>query len=278
MKSRALAAPLSLNENLASYLSYLNRALKANFAYKSSTFLGLFTGALSYGITVLVWRHVYAQGGPAHALSANEMFAYLALAFCLNYALTINIDQRVGQRIRLGLIATDLLKPLDFQLTQAVQALSDSLFNGFVGLGVLTVVYTVLGGAILPKNLNCLLLFLPSVFLAFVVQYSIVFFFIQGAFYTYSGYGLFASRIALHQTFSGLQAPLILYPPVLLAVGRWLPFQHIIFTPISIYMGRVEGAPALSLLGEQALWAAGLYLVGHFTLRKALGQLEIQGG
>lgn len=278
MKTRALAVPLSFTENLAGYLSYLNRALKANFAYKSSTFLGLFTGALTYGITVLVWRHVYAQGGPARALSANEMFAYLALAFCLNYALTINIDQRVGQRIRLGLIATDLLKPLDFQLTQAIQALSDSLFNGFVGLGVLAVVYTVLGPVILPKNPACLLLFLPSVFLAFVVQYSIVFFFVQGAFYTYSGYGLFASRVALHQTFSGLQAPLILYPPILLTIGRWLPFQHIIFTPISIYMGRVEGAQALNLLGEQTLWAAGLYLVGHYTLRKALGQLEIQGG
>ena len=278
MKSRALATPLSFTENLASYLSYLNRALKANFAYKSSTFLGLFTGALTYGVTVLVWRHVYAQGGPARALSANEMFAYLALAFCLNYALTINIDQRVGQRIRLGLIATDLLKPLDFQLAQAVQALSDSLFNGFVGLGVLAVVYTFLGTAVLPKNLSCLLLFLPSVFLAFVVQYSIVFLFIQGAFYTYSGYGLFASRIALHQTFSGLQAPLILYPPILLVIGRWLPFQHIIYTPLSIYMGRVEGTQALSLLYEQALWAFGLYVVGHFTLRKALGQLEIQGG
>jgi ABC-type uncharacterized transport system permease subunit len=114
--------------------------------------------------------------------------------------------------------------------------------------------------------------------LAFVVQYSIVFLFIQGAFYTYSGYGLFASRIALHQTFSGLQAPLILYPPILLVIGRWLPFQHIIYTPLSIYMGRVEGTQAMSLLYEQALWAFGLYVVGHFTLRKALGQLEIQGG
>jgi hypothetical protein len=40
----------------------------------------------------------------------------------------------------------------------------------------------------------------------------------------------------------------------------------------------VEGPQALQLLGEQALWAVGLYLVGHYTLRKALGQLEIQGG
>ncbi len=275
---RPLARPLSFSESFRGYLTYLNRALKANFAYKASTLIGLFTAALTYGVTVLVWNHVYSQNGSSLSLPRREMFAYLALAFCLNYALSINIDQRVGQRIRLGLIATDLLKPLDFQLSQAVQALSDSLFNGFVGLGILAVVFYFLGGQVLPKGPQALGLFIVSLFLAFLVQYSIVFLFIQGAFYTYSGYGIFASRISLHQTFSGLSAPLTLYPPVLLAVGRWLPFQHVIFTPVSIYLGRVEGAAALQLLGEQALWGIGLYAAGHFVMRKALGQLEIQGG
>jgi ABC-2 type transport system permease protein len=259
-------------------MAYLNRALKANFAYKASTFIGLFTSGLSYGTTILIWNHVYTQKGSVLSISQREMFAYLALAFCLNYALTINIDQRVGQRIRLGLIATDLLKPLDFQLSQATQALSDCLFNSFVGLGILGVVFYFLGSQILPKSPEAFGFFIVSLLLAFLVQYSIVFLFIQGAFYTYSGYGIFASRIALHQTFSGLMAPLTFYPPVLLSIGRWLPFQHVIFTPVSIYLGKVEGSSALRLLGEQALWGLGLYIVGNFVMRKALRQLEIQGG
>jgi len=275
---RPLAAPLNLRENLFGYFSYLNRALKANFAYKATTVVGLFTAGLTYGITVLVWNHVYSSKGSTLTLPKQEMFAYLALAFCLNYALTINIDQRVGQRIRLGLIATDLLKPLDFQLSQAVQALSDCLFNSFIGLGILAIVCYLLGPMILPKSPAALGFFLISLFLAFMVQYSIVFIFIQGAFYTYSGYGIFASRIALHQTFSGMQAPLFLYPPILLSIGRWLPFQHIIYTPIALYMGKVEGNAAWSLLGEQALWALGLYIAGNLIMRRALRQLEIQGG
>lgn len=275
---RPLARPLNFWESFNGYLAYVNRALKANFAYKASTFLGLFTAGLSYGVTVLLWNHVYTQKGSSLLMTRQEMFAYLALAFCLNYALTINIDQRVGQRIRLGLIATDLLKPLDFQLSQAMQALSDALFNSFVGMGILVLVFYFLGGQILPKSPEAFGLFLVSLFLAFLVQYSIVFLFIQGAFYTYSGYGIFASRIALHQTFSGLSAPLTFYPSVLLTVGRWLPFQHVIFTPVFIYLGRVEGADAYRLLGEQALWGFGLYAAGYFAMRKALGQLEIQGG
>lgn len=275
---RPLAPPLTLSENILGYLSFLNRALKANFAYKASTVLGLFTAALTYGITVLVWNHVYDQKGSSLNVTRQEMFAYLAMAFCLNYALTINIDQRVGQRIRLGLIATDLLKPLDFQMTQAFQALSDCIFNGFIALGIMAVAFSALGRQAFPKSPEAFGFFLASFFLAFIIQYSIVFFFIQGAFYTYSGYGIFASRIALHQTFSGLQAPLTLYPPILRSIGAWLPFQHVVFTPITLYTGRAEGAQAWHLLGEQALWAAGFYLLGNLVMRKALKQLEIQGG
>ena len=275
---KALAAPLTLAENARGYLSLLTRALKANFAYKGSTFIGLFTAALIYGITLLVWRHVYAQKNGALSLPADQMFAYLALAFCLNYALTINIDQRVGQRIRLGLIATDLLKPLDFQMAQAMQALSDCLFNGLIALGVWAAAFFFLGKGVFPAGPAAFLFFIPSLFLAFLVQYSIVFIFIQGAFYTYSGYGIFSSRIALHQTFSGLQAPLMLYPPILKHIGDWLPFQHVIYTPIALYTGEVTGPSAWKLLGDQLFWAAGLYAVGQFLMRKALSQLEIQGG
>ncbi len=275
---KALAAPLNFRESAAGYRALLNRALKANFAYKGSTLIGLFTAALTYAITLLVWRHVYAQKGGTLSISSEQMFAYLALAFCLNYALTINIDQRVGQRIRLGLIATDLLKPLDFQMSQAMQSLSDCLFNGLVGAMVFATAYLFLGKSLFPQSWESFLFFIPSLILAFWIQYSLVFIFIQGAFYTYSGYGIFSSRIALHQTFSGLQAPLILYPPVLRTVGDWLPFQHIIYTPITLYMGRAAGLEAWRLLGWQALWAAGLYFIGQWVMKKALSQLEIQGG
>ncbi|MGH7738801.1 MAG: ABC transporter permease [bacterium] len=273
-----LARPLGFWESARGYVALLNRALKANFAYKGSTLIGLFTAVLIYAITLLVWRHVYAQRGASLSISPEQMFAYLALAFCLNYALTVNIDQRVGQRIRLGLIATDLLKPLDFQMSQAMQSLSDCLFNALIGVLVFATAYAFLGKSLLPSSPSAFFFFIPSVILGFWIQYALVFIFIQGAFYTYSGYGIFSSRIALHQTFSGLQAPLVLYPPALRSVGNWLPFQHIIYTPITLYMGKVQGPQAWRLLAWQALWAVGLYLAGQFLMKKALSQLEIQGG
>jgi len=190
----------------------------------------------------------------------------------------MNIENRIGQRIRLGLIATDLLKPVDFQLSQALQCLSDGIFNGALGLVVFVFGYFFLGPEVLPHSLPAFGLFLISFFMAFLVMYSICFVFVQGAFYTYSGYGIFASRGALHQTFSGMSAPLALYPPLFNTIGLWLPFRHAIYTPVSIYMGWVQGREAVDLLFQQAAWVAGLSLLGRFLMVKALKQLEVQGG
>ncbi len=278
MTIRALASPLTLPDLVRGYLSLLNRSLRANFAYRATTVMGLVTAALSYAITIMVWRRVYAENPGNLAVPREDMYAYLALAFCLNYAVSINVEMRIGQRIRMGLVATDLLKPVDFQVAQGFQSLADALFNATLALCVFACTYLLLGPSVLPATGASLGGFAASLLLAFVLQYSISFLFVQGAFYTYSGYGIFASRIAMHQTFSGVAAPLTLYPPVLKSIGAWLPFQHVIYTPIRIYTGELQGASVFEALGRQALWIAALFIVGRLVMKHALRQFEIQGG
>jgi len=275
---RPIQPQLNVRENLRSYASLFVRALKASFAYRAATVTSVIGATCIYAIPMLVWRFVYAQDSGTTTIPKAQMFPYLLLACCVNYGLSMNIENRIGQRIRLGLIATDLLKPVDFQLSQGLQCLSDGLFNGSLGLVVFVFGYLILGPEVLPKNAGAFGLFLISFLLAFLVMYCICFVFVQGAFYTYSGYGIFASRGAMHQTFSGMSAPLALYPPFLKTAGFWLPFRHTIHTPVSIYMGWVKGPQAVDLILQQAAWVAGLFLVGRFLMGKALKQLEVQGG
>jgi len=275
---RALSRPLSPLDLAKGYLSLLNRSLRANFAYRSTTVMGLLTAALSYALTMLVWKCVYDENPGTVTIPHAQMFSYLALAFCVNYAISMNVENRVGQRIRMGLIATDLLKPVDFQTAQAVQALADGLFNSTLGVCVFACSYLLLGPSILPASPSALGAFAVSLLLAFLIHYGICFLFIQGAFFVNNGYGIFAARFALHQTFSGLSAPLTLYPPVLKTLGAWLPFQHVIYTPISIYTGALQGQAVFLALGRQALWALALFLGGKFLMTKALKQFEVQGG
>lgn len=258
------------------YWSYFYRALRANTVYRSSLWFGLFSAFLSFFIIFFIWTTVL-HSPDARALPPN-LPAYLALAFALNFALSLNVEFRIGQRIRQGWIAVDLLRPVDFQGAQAAQALADGLFNAGLGLVVLAAAAPFLGSTLLPAQPLNLVFFFPSLFLAFLLQFSLSFLFVQGAFFTYSHYGVFASRMALHQTFSGLSAPLSLYPPFLQKIAVWLPFQHVLYTPIRIYQGQNTPGHMMELLIQQALWTILIFLLGRALFRRALFQLEIQGG
>jgi ABC-2 type transport system permease protein len=238
----------------------------------------LLTASVVYAVTILVWRQVYVQNSAGMPISREDMFTYLLLACCISYALNVGIEFRIGQRIRSGLIATDLLKPIDLQISQFIQCLSDSLFNGMLGLVVFFFGYLFLGPNVFPASLTSFGLFIVSFLLGFLVMYSICFVFVQGIFYTYSFYGVLTSRNALQLTFSGLYAPLTLFQPVLKSIGYWLPFRHTIYTPVSIYMGWFKGTEAYLLMLEQAAWVVGLSILGRLLMLKSLKQLEVQGG
>jgi ABC-2 type transport system permease protein len=206
------------------------------------------------------------------------LFPYLLIAFCLNNAMSVSSEFRGAQRIRMGLIATDLLKPVDFQTAQLMQSVSDCLFNACLMVPVFLCGCFFLGNAMAPASASSFGLFTLSVVLGLLVQFGIVFFFVQGIFFTLNNYGIQVARGALHATFSGLSAPLVMFSPVLRNVGEALPFQYIIYKPVLLYQGTITGVEAWQTLGQQALWASGLVLAGRWLFSRIVQSLEVQGG
>jgi ABC-2 type transport system permease protein len=263
---------------LGAQVALFLRAARTSFAYKPALLLSMLVSGVGYAVPLLVWRHVYAARKEPLAVPASQLFPYLLLAASLHFVFFMGVESRVGQRIRLGLIATDLLRPVDFQLTQLSQALADLLLNVTVVLPFVGLAYALWGSAALPAGPAALAAFGLSAVFAFLIQFSLAFIFVQTAFITLSNYGIFVARNALQQTFAGISAPLALFPPGLRAVAEHLPFCHAIHTPVSIYLGSISGAALWHALAVQAAWAMGLLILGRLTLRFSLFHLEIQGG
>lgn len=271
-------APSFWSGELRAQAALFVRAARTSFAYKPAMLLGMLTVSIGYLVPMLVWRHVYAESGQTLVMPKSQLFPYLLLAAALNFCFFLGVESRVGQRIRMGLIATDLLRPVDFQLTQLTQALSDVLLNVVMVLPFVGLAYGLWGAAALPHGLGALLGFFASAFLALLIHFSMSFIFVQTAFITFSNYGIFVARNALQQAFSGISAPLVLFPPALRAVAEHLPFCQTIHTPVSIYLGAISGAALGQALLIQAAWALGLLLLGRLLLGFSLRYLEIQGG
>lgn len=259
--------------SLRSYRGFFAKALQAHLAYGGSLFVSLVASATGYLITVMIWNYAF-KGRPTQP----GFYAYLTMGFILTYSFNVFLERSIGERIREGLVATDLLKPVDFQAFYMVQALSDVFFQALIAAAMWLIGLAALGSAMLPASAAAFGLFCLSFLLAFFVQYAICFIFVQGIFLTNANYGIFASRVALHQAFSGVFAPLSMFPPAFLAIATFLPFRHVVYTPTAIYLGWIQGPEALTLLGEQFLWALGLTILGRICFRAILSKIAIQGG
>jgi len=69
-----------------------------------------------------------------------------------------------------------------------------------------------------------------------------------------------------------------MFPPALRNVLAWLPFEHIAYTPLRIYLGKLQGVAALEALGVQLLWAMALLALGSRFWHLMARKITIHGG
>jgi ABC-2 type transport system permease protein len=268
----------AVSRRLAAFFSLARCTTQSRWTYRWSSFTNLLASALSCSIFFLVWQEVYRQNPDASFVPRKEIFSYLALAFVVNFALSVSVEIRFHQRMDAGLIAIDLTRPLGFFALQLGQAFGESVGNWVTASVVYFAAWCFLGDAALPASMGAMLLGVVSGSLAFLVNFGISYVMAQWLFFVTSFYGVIYMRLALHQIFSGLAAPLALFPPLLGAVAWCLPFRHVVETPVLIWLGMVSPSSVPGLLGAQIAWAVGLLLLGNAFFRHGLKRLQIQGG
>jgi len=69
--------------------------------------------------------------------------------------------------------------------------------------------------------------------------------------------------------------PLTFFPHWAQPLLAWLPFQAITYTPVAMYLGKVNVLGGLTI---QLGWAVLLYLLVRLMWSKALDVLTVQGG
>jgi ABC-2 type transport system permease protein len=264
--------------SLRAFGALVEKTLRARTVYGIATLLSVLASGAGYCIFLLVWSEVYRQRPGAPALPASQVFPYLVTAFVLNFTLASSLESRAGLRIMRGLVSVDLSKPMGFLPWHLAQALGDLLGNALLALPMAAVGVAALGHGLAPPTAGAGLLGFGSLLLGFLVNFSLGFLIIQAFFVTDSYYGVAFTRTALHGAFSGLSAPLALFPEPLRSIAACLPFRHVIETPARVWLGQVQGREALHFIALQALWIAILLPLGHAVFRVALRRIQIQGG
>ncbi|MBI4812128.1 ABC-2 family transporter protein [Candidatus Falkowbacteria bacterium] len=254
------------------YWHIFKNSFQAGLVYRFNVFTSFFTAALSLVIFIYLWFSIYNQGGRLGDYNLRELIIYyIVSSFIALIIKAKDIGWVIGDEIRLGGISSYLVRPISF--------LYKSFFDNLGQAALMAAIFgvAVFAPLLFLQNFFSLftgVLFAASVFLAVCLNFLI--FYLVGISTFYFGFvmGFNFIMINIASFLSGGFIPLDLLPKWLFIISAWLPFKYLIFYPISIAMGKVNGYEALSGLGAGVLWMMILFLAAKILFKRGLKKYE----
>ena len=275
-----LAAPsAALRRLLAKYSEFIRIGFVNILAFRLRYYTGILTYLINVTVYYFIWRAVFAQAaGPIAGFSLPQILTYVSVGWILRSFYWNTIDQEMAYEVIEGKIAMDLIKPVSVQWMWLTRAMGESAFRLILLTAPTAVVVTLLFPLLPPASPASLALFLAAATGSFLLMGAINFLIGTCAIPLKSILALIRAKYWLIELLSGLLVPLSFFPRPLRLISAWLPFEHIAYTPLQIYLGRFTPAVSLRMLAVQYAWVAALLALGHLWWVRATRRITIHGG
>jgi ABC-2 type transport system permease protein len=268
----------ALASALAPYIEFSRVGFVNILAFRLRYFTGILTYTLNVTVYYFIWSAVYHPGQSIAGYNLPQMITYISVGWIIRSFYTNTIDQEMAYEVIEGKIAMDLIKPVSVQWMWMSRAIGESAFR----LGLLTlptaIVVSFAFHVQAPASREDFLLFLPAVLGSFFLMGAINFMIGTCAIPLKSILALIRAKFWLIELLSGLLIPMSYFPDKVRAVLAWLPFEHIAYTPLQIYLGKLDWPHALRALATQWLWVFALLVLAHLWWTRASRKITIHGG
>lgn len=258
-------------------VAYVRVGWRSALSFRANLFVGLAGMMIQIALTVTVWRVVYANRPVVRGVGADDAVAYAALAACLAAVAVPFWFSRIPERVRTGAIASDVIRPIGV----IPQSLATNAGASLAAIPRATVGFALallLGAFRPPESVGSGVAFAASVLAGWCIAMMLNLAVSMVAFWTLETRGAFHIYRTVAAFFSGVLVPLWFMPDWLRTGLEWLPFQAQVFTPLSIYLGRLHGTGMWLALGVQLCWVVVIYGLLKLVTWRALRKVVVQGG
>jgi ABC-2 type transport system permease protein len=205
------------------------------------------------------------------------MKLYTVASIIFGFFIGSNIEKSVTGRIRDGSISMALTRPVSYPMTIFVEQMAFTVQN--VALRVLpylliALIFRIGAGGDAYFSVALVL----SMLIAYLLMAFFEMFFGLIAFWTMEISGIIQVRNALMLVFSGSMIPLWFFPDWLFNIAILLPFQAIYNIPLSILIGRIEGAAVWDALLTQVIWLVVFFGLSMLFWGKTRRRVVVNGG
>ena len=280
-----LALPRSsLRAALAPYLEFTRVGFVNILAFRLRYYTGILTYVINVTVYYFIWKAVFAQTGvvPGQTQIAGyslaQILSYVSVGWIIRSFYWNTIDQEMAYEVIEGKIAMDLIKPVSVQWMWLARSMGESAFRLILLTAPTALVIWLLFPILPPASGVHFTLFFAAAVGSFLLMGAINFLIGTCAIPLKSILALIRAKYWLIELLSGLLVPLTFFPRPLRVISSWLPFEHIAYTPLQIYLGKLSPREAALLLLIQWAWVAILLWLGHLWWLRATRKITIHGG
>jgi len=247
-------------------------------AFRLRYYTGIITYFINVSVYYFIWKAVYTYDPEFAGLSFPEMVTYVAAGWIIRSLYFNNIDSQMAQDILEGKISMVMLKPVGIQASYISRALGEAAFR-LVMLTVPTaLVISFLFPVVPPASPAHFGAFLAAVVFSILIVAALNFIVGACAVSLKSILGLLRAKFWMQELLSGLLVPITLFPSPFREISGYLPFQHIGFTPLMIYLGKLSWPEIGRAFALEAIWVAALLAFGAWLWRTLSRRITIHGG
>ncbi|MBN1992422.1 MAG: ABC-2 family transporter protein [Anaerolineae bacterium] len=265
-------------KSIRKYLILTEQALQAALAYRMRFFISLLSGLVQALVLYYIWQVVYLKHDELNGFTLSQMVTYVFISYAVKNLYSFYTEIGISSKIRDGSVAMELIKPLSYQWARFFESLGpvviEGILIGLIVLGVGFAFFKIDG----PANGVAGGIFLVSLGLSVLVNFCLSYIVGLFSFWTTGMFGLVNSKRFIVDFFSGSLVPLAFFPAWLKNVALALPFHAIVYLPVSIYLGQIEGRQMYYALLTQLMWVVILWTLGHVMWSQASKRVTIHGG
>jgi ABC-2 type transport system permease protein len=277
MSSRAAA--------LAPYLEFSRIGFVNILAFRLRYYTGILTYLINVTVYYFIWSAVYHPIAGRSAATASiggynlpQMLTYVSVGWIIRSFYWNTIDQEMAYEVIEGKIAMDFIKPVSIQWMWLWRAMGESAFRLIMLTAPTAVVIALIFPVMKPASAGHFAMFLLAAIGSFLLMGAINFMIGTCAIPLKSILALIRAKYWLIELLSGLLVPVTMFPRVLQRIMAFLPFEHIAFTPLQLYLGKISGADAARALATQWFWVIALLWLGSVWWNRATRKITIHGG
>jgi ABC-2 type transport system permease protein len=259
------------------YAAFAVMVPKLYLAYNSWVVVEFIVQILMMLVFVSFWRAVYASATSLGGLDLDQTITYILLAQIVAPLVQSRLILEFGGLLRQGAVATELLRPVDYQARSFVETMTSLLVFAAQKVPLLLIAWGFLGLR-LPSDARAWGAFAISLILGQMVLFFADWIFACLAFYSTETWGLSVVKIAVATFFSGALIPLTILPDGLRAVALALPFAQGLAVPVSFLSGITPASQIARMAATQVAWILGLGIASRLVYRHAIRRVTVQGG